>query len=74
MGFPFIAYYGAVTKNQTLLMEAYTQCKLYRDALLLTGGPTGPLWAHIRNDSGAFVDEGIWATGGSYTSSRFDGT
>lgn len=62
MGFPFIAYYGAVTGNRELLAEAYNQCKLYRDALLVQG-PTGPLWAHIRNDSGEFVDPGIWGTG-----------
>jgi hypothetical protein len=70
MGFPFIAAYGAVTSNQTLLMEAYTQCKLYRNALLQPG-PTGPLWAHIALDDGSFSDPGLWATGSSlpFTSS-----
>lgn len=66
MGFPFLAYYGAVTKNQSLLAEAFTQCNLYRNALLIPDGPTGPLWGHIRNDSGDWVDEGIWATGNAW--------
>ncbi|KAF8479941.1 hypothetical protein JB92DRAFT_3042197 [Gautieria morchelliformis] len=65
MGFPFIAAYGAVTSNQTLLMEAYTQCKLYRNALLQPG-PTGPLWAHIAFDNGTFSDPGLWATGNAW--------
>lgn len=63
MGFPFIAYYGAVKKNQTLLQVAYDQCRLYRDALLIDG-PTGKLWAHIYDDTNStWVDKGIWATG-----------
>ncbi|KAI6044736.1 hypothetical protein EDC04DRAFT_2889417 [Pisolithus marmoratus] len=37
MGFPFIAYYGAVKNNGTLLQIAYDQCRLYRDALLVDG-------------------------------------
>jgi len=28
MGFPFLAYYGAVFNNSTLLQEAYDQCRL----------------------------------------------
>ncbi|KAF8581036.1 Six-hairpin glycosidase [Ramaria rubella] len=65
MGFPFIAAYGAITSNQSLLMEAYTQCRLYRDALLQPG-PTGPLWAHILDDNGTFIDPGLWATGNAW--------
>ncbi|KIM62557.1 hypothetical protein SCLCIDRAFT_1214918 [Scleroderma citrinum Foug A] len=66
MGFPFIAYYGAVKKNGTLLQIAYDQCKLYRDALLIDG-PTGKLWAHIYDDDNStWVDEGIWATGNGW--------
>ncbi|KAF8523281.1 Six-hairpin glycosidase [Hysterangium stoloniferum] len=65
MGFPFIAAYGAVTKNQTLLIEAYTQCKLYRNALLQPG-PTGDVWAHVANDDGTFADPGLWATGNAW--------
>ncbi|KAG6334806.1 hypothetical protein ID866_4278 [Astraeus odoratus] len=66
MGFPFIAYVGAVTKNGTLLQIAYDQCRLYRDALLIDG-PTGKLWAHIYNDSdNSWVDKGIWGTGNAW--------
>jgi rhamnogalacturonyl hydrolase YesR len=63
MGFPFIAYFGAVTNNATLLQVAYDQCRLYRDALILDG-PTGKLWGHIYSeDSNEWVDKGIWGTG-----------
>lgn len=66
MGFPFIAYYGAVKNNGTLLQIAYDQCRLYRDALLIDG-PTGKLWAHIYDDStSSWIDEGIWATGNGW--------
>ncbi|TFK50500.1 Six-hairpin glycosidase [Heliocybe sulcata] len=66
MGPPFLAYYGAVTKNQTLLQLAYDNCRLYRDALLVPG-PTGPLWAHVYDDGNkTWVDEGIWGTGNGW--------
>ncbi|KIM65856.1 hypothetical protein SCLCIDRAFT_1211856 [Scleroderma citrinum Foug A] len=66
MGFPFIAYYGAVKNNGTLLQIAYDQCRLYRDALLIDG-PTGKLWAHIYDDDNStWIDEGIWATGNGW--------
>jgi len=66
MGFPFIAYYGAVTQNQTLLQIAYDQCRLYRDALLLDG-PTGKLWGHIySDDTKSWIDQGLWATGNAW--------
>lgn len=66
MGFPFIAYYGAVKNNGTLLQIAYDQCRLYRDALLVDG-PTGKLWAHIYDDdTSSWIDEGIWATGNGW--------
>ena len=65
MGFPFIAYFGAVTDNATLLQISYDQCRLYRNALLLDG-PTGKLWGHIYDDdTHEWVDKGIWATGQS---------
>jgi rhamnogalacturonyl hydrolase YesR len=28
---PFLAYYAAVTNNQTLMTEAYLQCERYRE-------------------------------------------
>lgn len=65
MGFPFISAYGAVTSNVSLLNEGYIQCDLYRNALIHPG-PTGPLWAHIRNNNGTYVDEGLWATGNGW--------
>ncbi|KAH7923342.1 Six-hairpin glycosidase [Leucogyrophana mollusca] len=65
MGFPFIAYYGAVMHNSSLLQLAYDQCRLYRDALLLDG-PTGKLWGHIYDDNGTWVDEGIWGSGNAW--------
>ncbi|KAG2147404.1 Six-hairpin glycosidase-like protein [Suillus bovinus] len=66
MGFPFIAYFGAVTNNATLLQIAYDQCRLYRDALILDG-PTGKLWGHIySDDNGTWIDEGIWGTGNAW--------
>jgi hypothetical protein len=30
---PFIAYYAAMTNNETMMMDAYNQCKLYRKYL-----------------------------------------
>ncbi|GJJ15871.1 hypothetical protein Clacol_010149 [Clathrus columnatus] len=65
VGFPYIAAYGAVTSNLTMLNEAYVQCELYRSALIHPG-PTGQLWSHIRNDDGSYVDEGLWATGNAW--------
>ncbi|KAH7885496.1 hypothetical protein F5I97DRAFT_1956827 [Phlebopus sp. FC_14] len=66
MGFPFIAYYGGVTNNQTLLQIAYDQCRLYRDALILDG-PTGKLWGHIYDDdNNTWIDQGIWGTGNAW--------
>lgn len=66
MGFPFIAYFGAVTNNATLLQIAYDQCRLYRDALILDG-PTGKLWGHIySDDTKTWIDKGIWGTGNAW--------
>jgi len=58
---PFLAYYGVLQSNRTLLVEAYNQCKLYRN--YLRDGSTG-LWRHVM---GGFSgnDPGFWSTGGS---------
>lgn len=32
---PYLAYYAAMTNNQTLMTEAYNQCAQYRKARLL---------------------------------------
>ncbi|KAF8669715.1 Glycosyl Hydrolase Family 88 [Rhizoctonia solani] len=64
VGFPFIAGYGAVTGNQTLLQIAYDQCRLYRDALRI---PEAGIWAHIYDDDAKrFQDKGLWATGNAW--------
>ncbi|QRV73014.1 glycoside hydrolase family 88 protein [Ceratobasidium sp. AG-Ba] len=64
VGFPFIAAYGAVYRNESLLLEAYNNCRLCRDALQ---NKTTGLWAHIYNDdAGTFDDAGQWATGNAW--------
>ena len=56
---PFLAYYGVMTRNRTLLGEAYTQVMLYRNYLR---DPTESMWRHILlGVSGN--DEGFWSTG-----------
>ena len=56
---PFLAYYGVITENKTLLEEAYNQCSLYRDHL--RDKDAGNLWKHIVE--GSYSDEGHWSTG-----------
>ncbi|KZO90365.1 Six-hairpin glycosidase [Calocera viscosa TUFC12733] len=64
MGFPYIAYYGSVTRNQTLLQTAYEQCMLYREALF---EPEYGMWGHIYSeDTQSWSDEGIWASGNGW--------
>ncbi|RSH86461.1 uncharacterized protein EHS24_004717 [Apiotrichum porosum] len=58
---PFLAYYGALTNNQTLLDLAYTQISLYRDALRHSDTN---LWQHTVY--GGVVDSGMWATGNAW--------
>ncbi|KAL5524746.1 hypothetical protein ACEPAF_9892 [Sanghuangporus sanghuang] len=66
MGPPFLAYYGALTNDQSLLQQAFDNVRLYREALLIDG-PTGRLWAHIYNeDEASFWDKGLWATGNAW--------
>ncbi|KAJ9120031.1 hypothetical protein QFC22_002928 [Naganishia vaughanmartiniae] len=59
---PFLAYYGYMHSNQTLLQEAYTQCSLYRSGLQ---DPTTKLWRHIVQGTGT-SDPGLWATGNAW--------
>jgi len=56
---PFIAYFGMISQNQTLLSEAYNQISLYRN--YLRDSSANNLWKHVL--LGAWVDEGHWATG-----------
>ncbi|OCF43696.1 hypothetical protein I317_02448 [Kwoniella heveanensis CBS 569] len=58
---PFLAYYGVMHNNQSLLQEAYQQCSLYRDTLRQDSG----LWAHILLGTGTH-DPGLWATGNGW--------
>ncbi|KZT63338.1 Six-hairpin glycosidase [Daedalea quercina L-15889] len=59
---PFLAYYGVVTGNQSLVQEAYTQIKLYRSHLY---DQTEGLWQHIlMGDTN--VDTGFWSTGNAW--------
>ncbi|KIK55319.1 hypothetical protein GYMLUDRAFT_175753 [Collybiopsis luxurians FD-317 M1] len=63
---PFLAYYGLLTNNQTLLQDAYNQIKLYRDVLRDTNANN--LWKHIELGSGKQVanDDGHWSTGNAW--------
>ncbi|TFK62615.1 hypothetical protein BDN72DRAFT_848456 [Pluteus cervinus] len=60
---PFLAYYGVLTKNRTLLLEAHNQISLYRK--YLRDDKAQGLWRHVLlgND---FSDEGHWATGNGW--------
>lgn len=58
---PFLAYYGAITVNSSLLTAAYTQIKLYREALQDSNKSANGLWKHIVMGNGE--DEGHWSTG-----------
>ncbi|KDQ17395.1 hypothetical protein BOTBODRAFT_30201 [Botryobasidium botryosum FD-172 SS1] len=57
---PFLAYYGALSGNSSLLEEAYHQSSLYRSALKSSSG----LWQHIV--MGSAPDSGYWATGNGW--------
>lgn len=57
---PFIAYYGVLTQNRTLLGEAYTQIQLYRN--YLRDANAGGLWKHVLLGASG-MDEGHWSTG-----------
>lgn len=60
---PFLAYYGVLTQNQTILGEAYTQISLYRK--YLQDAAAGNLWKHIQlGQTGN--DDGHWSTGNAW--------
>ncbi|KAG0694705.1 Six-hairpin glycosidase-like protein [Suillus ampliporus] len=60
---PFLAYYGVLTQNQTLLNESYTQISLYRKYLRDTAANN--LWKHIQlGQTGN--DDGHWSTGNAW--------
>ncbi|KAI0314932.1 Six-hairpin glycosidase-like protein [Amylostereum chailletii] len=59
---PTLAYYGVVTNNKSMVQEAYTQIKLYRD--VLRDDHAKGLWKHI--ELGSFNDSGHWSTGNGW--------
>ncbi|KAG5733865.1 hypothetical protein E4T56_gene9199, partial [Termitomyces sp. T112] len=60
---PFLAYYGMITQNRTLLLEAYNQISLYRSYLRDTSANN--LWKHVLLGSSQ-NDEGHWSTGNGW--------
>ncbi|KAJ7219286.1 Six-hairpin glycosidase-like protein, partial [Mycena pura] len=64
---PFLANYGLLTSNTSLITEAYNQIKLYRNYLLDTQAKN--LWKHVvlgNNTSDGGNDEGHWSTGNGW--------
>ena len=65
---PFLAYYGVLSANKTLVQEAYNQIKLYRS--YLRDGYNDPknsaLWRHIVMGSAIQPDSGHWSTGNAW--------
>lgn len=57
---PFLAAYGLLLDNMTMLQEAARQCLLYGEALKTPEGP----WRHIVD--GPWQDMGKWATGNAW--------
>jgi rhamnogalacturonyl hydrolase YesR len=57
---PFLAYYGVVSKNRTLLVAAHDQIKLYRN--YLRDSQANGLWKHVLLGTSG-NDEGHWSTG-----------
>ncbi|KAG9038822.1 hypothetical protein FRB95_014371 [Tulasnella sp. JGI-2019a] len=66
---PFLAYYGAVTNNLSLILESYNQISLYRSALFSSNVS---LWQHIYCPGdyspvdNNFNDTGHWSTGNGW--------
>ena len=56
---PFLAYYGVMTSNESLVSEAYTQIKLYRN--YLRDPSANSRWKHVI--LGTNTDPGHWSTG-----------
>ncbi|KAH8105379.1 Six-hairpin glycosidase-like protein [Cristinia sonorae] len=72
---PFLAYYGVLANNQSLVSEAYNQIKLYRKYLLDTNA--NGLWKHIAMGSKIPPDDGHWSTGNGWAAAgmlRVQGT
>ncbi|KAF8157065.1 family 88 glycosyl hydrolase [Crassisporium funariophilum] len=62
---PFLAYYAADTKNESLLRESVAQCKHYREILRAnTTEPHRGVWHHIIGPQSQ--DLGLWSTGNAW--------
>ncbi|KAF7791993.1 hypothetical protein EIP86_003020 [Pleurotus ostreatoroseus] len=59
---PYMAYYGVLTDNQTLVSQSYEQIRLYRQYLRDEGA--GGLWKHVL--MGEWEDQGHWSTGNAW--------
>ncbi|KLO09691.1 hypothetical protein SCHPADRAFT_833725 [Schizopora paradoxa] len=59
---PFLAYYGVMNANSSMVEEAYTQIKLYRNYLRDTNASN--LWRHVVMGNG--TDPGHWSTGNAW--------
>ncbi|CAA7263839.1 unnamed protein product [Cyclocybe aegerita] len=59
---PFLAYYGVMTRNRTLVAESYNQIKLYRNYLR---DDRQGMWQHILLGSSG-NDPGFWSTGNGW--------
>jgi rhamnogalacturonyl hydrolase YesR len=62
---PFLAYYGVIFQNATILFEAFNQIRLYRSYLLDTS--SNNLWRHVLLGGGT-KDQGHLSTGMFYHS------
>ncbi|KIM78044.1 hypothetical protein PILCRDRAFT_824760 [Piloderma croceum F 1598] len=60
---PYLAYYGVIFQNATILFQAYNQIRLYRSYLL--DSSANNLWRHILLGAGA-EDQGHWSTGNGW--------
>ncbi|GAA5898067.1 uncharacterized protein JCM6883_000913 [Sporobolomyces salmoneus] len=58
---PFLAYYGVMSHNSSLVEEAFTQLKLYRNYL---STPDSKALRHVV--LGDWQDNGLWATGNGW--------
>ncbi|KAF7985410.1 hypothetical protein HWV62_5115 [Athelia sp. TMB] len=61
---PFLAYYGMIYQNQSVLYEAYNQISLYRSYLRDNSTIGGGLWRHVL--MGDNQDVGHWSTGNAW--------
>ena len=59
---PFLAYYGVMSRNRTLLAQSYTQISLYRNYLR---DPTQNMWRHVVLGA-TNNDDGFWSTGAHF--------